>query len=235
MCEEVQDPSRQVPKAIVGTIILNFFAGLLFMIPLVFILPNTTELVALASGQPVPAIIKSAVGNTTGTFLLLLPLCVLALLCGIGCTTAVSRSVWAFARDGGIPWSNHWRQVDKKLNVPFKAMMLGMGVEIALGLIYFGSTTAFNAFSGVGVITLTVSYACPIAVSFMGGRKQIQHGNFNLGKLGVICNVIALGKCRYFFTILRLKVLILYLSQPGAYLLYPCFACLLTFLSRRKQ
>ena len=196
MCEEVQDPSRQVPKAIVGTIILNFFAGLLFMIPLIFILPDITELVDLASGQPVPTIVKSAVGNSTGAFLLLLPLCVLALLCGIGCTTAVSRSIWAFARDGGIPWSNLWRVVDKKMNVPFNAMMLGMVIEIALGLIYFGSTTAFNAFSGVGVITLTASYACPIAVSFMGGRKQIQNGNYNLGKLGAFCNVIALGKCQ---------------------------------------
>jgi amino acid transporter len=204
MCEEVQDPSRQVPKAIVGTIILNFFAGLLFMIPLIFVLPDITGLVDLASGQPVPTIIKSAVGNSTGAFLLLLPLCVLALLCGIGCTTAVSRSVWAFARDGGIPWSSLWRVVDKKMNVPFNAMMLGMVVEIALGLIYFGSTTAFNAFSGVGVITLTVSYACPIAVSFMGGRKQIQNGNYDLGKLGAFCNVIALGKSQLFFSLVVL-------------------------------
>ncbi|KAJ6119553.1 hypothetical protein N7523_003833 [Penicillium sp. IBT 18751x] len=193
MCEEVQDPSRQVPKAIVGTIILNFFAGLLFMVPLIFVLPDISELVDLASGQPVPTIVMSAIGNSTGAFLLLLPLCVLALLCGIGCTTAVSRSLWAFARDGGIPWSNLWRVVDKRMNVPFNAMMLGMVIEIALGLIYFGSTTAFNAFSGVGVITLTASYACPIAVSFIGGRKQIKNGNFNLGRLGAFCNVIALA------------------------------------------
>lgn len=194
MCEEVQQPSRQVPKAIVGTIIMNTLAGLLFLIPLVFVLPNTKELIALQSGQPVPSIMKSAIGNSTGAFLLLLPLMVLALLCGIGCTTAVSRSIWAFARDGGIPWSKHWRLVNKTLDVPFNAMMLGMAVEIALGLIYFGSTTAFNAFSGVGVITLTVSYACPIAVSFLGGRKHIKNGDFNLGRLGYFCNIIALGE-----------------------------------------
>ena len=72
-------------------------------------------------------------------------------------------------------------------------MMLGMAVEIALGLIYFGSSTAFSAFSGVGVITLTVSYACPIAVSFIGGRRQIKNGQFDLGGLGVFCNIVALG------------------------------------------
>lgn len=194
MCEEVQEPSKQVPKAIVGTVNLNTLAGLVFLIPIVFVLPNTKELIDIASGQPMPSIMKSAIGNSVGAFLLLVPLAVLAILCGIGCTTAVSRSVFAFARDGGIPYSQEWRKVDKTLSIPFNAMMLGMAVEIALGLIYFGSSTAFNAFSGVGVITLTVSYACPIAVSFLGGRRQIKNGQFDLGRLGVFCNVVALGE-----------------------------------------
>jgi amino acid transporter len=77
MCEEVQHPSKQVPKAIVGTVILNSLAGFLFLIPLVFVLPDSQELIALVSGQPVPTIMKSAVGNSTGAFLLLLPLIVL--------------------------------------------------------------------------------------------------------------------------------------------------------------
>jgi hypothetical protein len=59
-------------------------------------------------------------------------------------------------------------------------------------LIYFGSTAAFNAFSGVGVICLTLSYACPIAVSVLGGRKLIAGGSFNFGVGGLICNIIAL-------------------------------------------
>lgn len=197
MCEEVKEPSRQVPKAIIGTVIFNTIAGLIFLIPIVFVLPDPATLVALASGQPVPTIIKSAVGNEVGSFLLLLVLAVLALLCGIGCTTAVSRSVWAFARDGGIPYSKKWKKVNKSLDVPVNAMMLGMVVEIALGLIYFGSSTAFSAFSGVGVITLTVSYACPVAVSCLEGRTQVKKGNFYLGKLGLFCNVITLGKFHF--------------------------------------
>lgn len=91
MCEEVQQPSTQVPKAIVGTVILNTLAGLLFLIPLVFVLPDVLELIALPSGQPIPTIIKLAVGNSGGAFALLIPLLVLAIFCGIGCTTAASR------------------------------------------------------------------------------------------------------------------------------------------------
>lgn len=177
-----------------GTIILNFFAGLVLLIPLVFVLPDQAELAALLSGQPVPTILKSAVGSAGGAFGLLIPLLVLGLFCGIGCTTAASRCTWAFARDGAIPGSRWWRTVNPKLDVPLNAMMLSMVVQLLLGIIYFGSSAAFNAFSGVGVICLTLSYACPIAVSLAGGRKHIAEGNFNLGVFGLVCNVVALCK-----------------------------------------
>lgn len=193
MCEEVRQPAIQVPKAMVGTICINLFAGLVFLIPVVFVMPDLAYLANLASGQPVPAIFASAIGNSVGAFLLLLPLLILGLICGIGCVTATSRCTWAFARDGAIPGSQWWRTVNKKLDVPLNAMTLGMIIELLFGLIYFGSTAAYNAFSGVGVILLTLSYACPIAVSLvLRKREDIKHGNFDLGALGVFCNIVAL-------------------------------------------
>ncbi|KAL3496398.1 amino acid/polyamine transporter I [Aspergillus germanicus] len=194
MCEEVRQPAVQVPKAMVGTIVINLIAGLVFLIPVCFVMHDLPGLAALASGQPVPAIFKDAIGNQVGTFLLLLPLLILGFICGIGCVTATSRCTWAFARDGAIPGSQWWRTVNKKLDVPLNAMMLGMVVELLFGLIYFGSTAAYNAFSGVGVILLTLSYACPIAVSLiLRGREDIRHGSFDLGMLGTFCNIVALA------------------------------------------
>lgn len=193
MCEEVKEPSIQVPKAMVATIFINTFAGLLFLIPICFVLPDIQMLINLASGQPVPPILKSAVGSSGGAIGLLIPLMVLAILCGIGCTTAASRCTWAFARDGAIPGSKLWMQVNKSLDVPLNAMMLSMAIQLLLGLIYFGSSAAFNAFSGVGVICLTASYATPIAISLFTGRKQVRTGRFYLGPLGIFCNVVAIG------------------------------------------
>ncbi|EPS41465.1 hypothetical protein H072_4615 [Dactylellina haptotyla CBS 200.50] len=193
MCEEVRQPSTQVPKAMVGTIVLNTICGLIFLIPLVFVIPDLSMLAALASGQPLPTIVLSAIGSPGGTIGLLIPLMVLAILCGVGCTTASSRATWAFARDGAIPGSQWWKVVNTKLDVPLNAMMLCMVVEILLALIYFGSTAAFNAFSGAGVIFLTVSYAVPIAVNLFGGRKHLAAGVYDFGIFGVACNVIALA------------------------------------------
>lgn len=195
MCEEVQQPSIQVPKAMVGTVILNTFAGLLFLIPLVFVLPDIQMLINLDSGQPVPAILKDAIGSPGGAIALLIPLIVLAIICGIGCTTATSRCTWAFARDGAIPGSKWWMKVNRRLDVPLNAMMLSMAIQLILGLIYFGSSAAFNAFSGVGVICLTAAYATPIAISLFDGRKKIRKGRFYLGPIGYFCNIVALGAC----------------------------------------
>ncbi|KAF5246282.1 hypothetical protein FAUST_1399 [Fusarium austroamericanum] len=196
MCEEVQNPSIQVPRAMVATVLINTVAGLLFLVPLMFVLPDLQQVLAVASGQPVPMIIKSAVGSAGGAFGLLIPLCVLLIICGIGCTTATSRCVFAFARDGAIPGAKWWTKINRPLgNVPFNAMMLSMVVQLALGLIYFGNATAFNAFSGVGVICLTIAYTVPIAMSLWNGRKQVKEGNFYLGYLGLAANIIAIGWC----------------------------------------
>ncbi|KAE8151351.1 amino acid/polyamine transporter I [Aspergillus avenaceus] len=195
MCEEVRQPAIQVPKAIVGGVLLNFIAGLFMLIPIAFVLPDTGMLANLASGQPVPPIFKSATGSSAGAFCLLIPLLMLGIICGVGCVTAASRSVWAFARDGAIPGSKWFKQVNRRLdNIPLNAMLLGMVVELLLGLIYFGSTAAFNAFSGVGVMFLTLSYACPIAASLiLRQRQDIKHCSFNLGPLGLFCNIVCLA------------------------------------------
>ncbi|KAF2157317.1 amino acid transporter [Myriangium duriaei CBS 260.36] len=192
MAEEVKDPARQIPVAMLGTIILNTIIGLVFLIPLMFVLPADVASLIL-NAQPVPVIVSNAVGNQTGSFLLLLPLMVLAVICGIGCTTAASRCIWSFARDGAVPGFQLWSQVNRKLDVPLNAMMLSMVVQILLGAIYFGSYAAYNAFSGVGVISLTLSYGMPIIISLLEGRTHVKSGRFYLGKLGFFCNIVAVA------------------------------------------
>lgn len=196
MCEEVRVPATQVPKAMVGTIILNMICGFIFLVPLCFVLPPIEDLIILL--QPFPAILSYAVGNQGGAFALAIPIMVLGLMCGIGCTTASSRCCWAFARDGAIPGFQLWKKVNTKLDVPLNAMLLLMTCEILLGLIYFGSTAAFNGFSGAGVIFLTIAYVMPIVCSVIGGRKALAAGEYDFGVFGLFCNIVAIGEFEHF-------------------------------------
>lgn len=192
MCEEVRKPATQVPKAMVATVVLNMICGFIFLVPLMFVLPDIATVIA--TGQPLPAILSSAIGNQGGAFALTVPILVLGILCGTSCTTAASRCTWAFSRDGAIPGSRWWRVVNKKLDVPLNAMMLSMVIQIALGCIYFGSLAAFNAFIGSAVIFLTLAYTSPVVVSLLGGRKSLKLGAYDFGVFGMFCNIVTIGE-----------------------------------------
>lgn len=118
---------------------------------------------------------------------------VITLFCSISITVAASRCTWAFARDNAIPGSRLWSRVDKRLGVPVWALGLLTVVQMLLGLVNIGSTSAFTAFISVGVQALALSYALPIAISLFSGRKGVNRARWTMGPtIGRIVNGIAL-------------------------------------------
>ena len=75
--------------------------------------------------------------------------------------------------------------------MPVNANALTLGVQLALGLIFLGSTAAFNAFVGVAVICLGASYAMPVAASLANGRRDVADAPFSLGRWGYAINTFA--------------------------------------------
>jgi amino acid transporter len=52
--------------------------------------------------------------------------------------------------------------VHKKLDVPLEALCVTFGVVVIFGLVFLGSTSAFNAIVSASVVALGVSYGIPI-------------------------------------------------------------------------
>ena len=131
------------------------------------------------------------------------------MFCAISICCAASRATWSFARDKAIPLHRVWSKVNHSLgDVPLNANLLVLVIQLLLGLIYIGSMAAFNAFVGVAVMCLGASYAMPIAISLMNGRKDMADAPFSLGRWGVcdqfICGIMdsiwnraVLDACRY--------------------------------------
>jgi hypothetical protein len=83
--------------------------------------------------------------------------------------------------------------VNPRLGVPVNALGLVTIVQMLLGLINLGSTSAFTAFVSVGVQALALAYAIPIAISLLNKRDQVLKAKWNLGRVvGPIVNVVAL-------------------------------------------
>lgn len=161
MCEEVTHPEREVPKAIVLSVAAAGLTGIIYLIPILFVLPDVETLLGVANSQPIGLLFKTVTGSAGGGFGLLFLILGILFFAGTGALTAASRCTYAFARDGAIPGSRWWRRVVKLPGaeaIPLPALLLSFVVDCLLGLIYFGSTAAFNSFTGVATLSLNASY-----------------------------------------------------------------------------
>ncbi|CAN8101588.1 unnamed protein product [Discula destructiva] len=193
MAEECDDPTTKLPKALSLCVPVGGIAGLFFIIPICATLPPLEDILAGPIAQVLPYIFGVVMGSPGGGLGLTFLVLVITLFCSISITVAASRCTWAFARDKAIPVSRLWSQVDSCHGTPIWALVLTTAVQMLLGLINLGSSSAFLAFVSVGVISLAVSYGIPIAISIVHWRKDVNDARWTMGKsLGWVVNVIAL-------------------------------------------
>jgi len=108
------------------------------------------------------------------------------------------------------------RRVHPTLGVPVYAYLFNDLIIIVILCIYLGSTAAFYALIGSGLILQQLSFAIPIVVLMFRRRSPTflpNKGHFNWGVFGWVFNIITVG-----WTLLALVVydLPLYLPVTGA-------------------
>lgn len=193
MAEECDSPSTKVPTAISLCVPVGGIAGLFFILPICFTLPPLDDIIENAvAGQALPYIFLQVMGSPGGGLGLMFLVLAITVFCSISITVAASRCTWAFARDDALPLSRLWARVDDRLGVPVWSLVLTTVIQMLLGLINLGSSTAFNAFVSVGVMSLAISYAIPILVSLWDRRVQVSKARWNCGKFGLAINLLAL-------------------------------------------
>ncbi|KAM0129362.1 hypothetical protein ACHAP3_007867 [Botrytis cinerea] len=194
MAEEVSNPTIKVPKAIALCVPIGGIAGLFFIIPICVTMPPLADVIGAPNGQAIPYIFNRVMGSPGGGLGLTFLVLGITMFCSISITTAASRCTWAFARDEAIPGSKIFSVVNKSLGVPVNALIFVTIVQMLLGLINLGSSSAFTAFVSVGVIALSISYAIPIGLSLLWNRRrEVSHARWNCGHMvGATVNVVAL-------------------------------------------
>jgi amino acid transporter len=194
MAEEVADPAVKVPRAMSLCVPVGGIAGLFFIIPICATMPDLADILTAPSAQALPYIFHIVMGTPGGGLGLTFLVHGVTKFCSISITVAASRCTWAFARDEAIPGAKLFAIVDPKLSIPVWSLALVTLVQMLLGLINLGSTSAFTAFVSVGVIALAVSYAIPIGISLLWNKRhEVSQARWNCGSLiGTTVNVISL-------------------------------------------
>lgn len=142
---------------------------------------------------PTAEIYRQATGSNAGAVGLISVLFLATFPTLIGTLTTGGRMWWSLARDNATPFAGFFAKVHPKLNSPTRATVAVSSMVTCLGLIYLGSSTAFQALISSYIVLSTLSYFGAILPHVLTGRKHIVPGPFYMGRLpGMVVNVVSL-------------------------------------------
>lgn len=174
MAEEVSNPALNIPRAILGAMVINGAVGFIMMITTLYCLGDIKTVLGTATGYPFIQIFKDSVKSTAGATVMSAVVLCLTWVCATGILTTASRMTWSFARDNGLPGSRWLSKVNPRTKIPVVAVLTVSVISALLTLIYIGSYTAF-----ADVISLTItgfygSYFLPASLLlYRRFKKQI--------------------------------------------------------------
>ncbi|CAI7600804.1 unnamed protein product [Penicillium crustosum] len=168
MTEEMTHASRDAPKAIILSVIMGGVTGLLFLLTLCFCMGDIEATANSSTGVPVIQIFYDSTQSKVGTCILASMITVIIMVTSISLVAEGSRSVYAFARDHGLPFSGLWSEVDPKKKIPLYAIFLTVAVQLSLNAIYFGTETGFETVISIATTGFYVSYSLVLLARLLG-------------------------------------------------------------------
>jgi amino acid transporter len=191
--EETVDPRRRVPWGMVNAVVVSALAGYLLLFALTVAIRSVPAALGAtdAGGNKIPAVIailRQGLGPSAGAATSLLAAMAMW-FCGLSTLTSTSRTIYAFARDEGLPISSLWRRVDARHFTPAPAIWLAVGAALLIA-VYGGAYSVVTSMSTVG---LYVAYIIPVFLGWRARKANVwtQRGPWHLGSYSNIVNLAA--------------------------------------------
>ena len=182
IAEEVKDPSRNVPRAMIGSLLFVATVVSFSGMALLLAVPHLEQAIAGASTDPVVDTLLYHFGPALYRFFLVL-FVIGFLACLLGVQTSVSRVLWAFAREGELPAARMLSRLSGHDRLPARAV----AVSGALAATIF--TLAFTNLYTVLVDFTTAGFYIAFGFPVVAAAWSVLRGTwkptpFRLGKLG---------------------------------------------------
>jgi amino acid transporter len=174
--EETINAARTVPRGIVRAVVVSGVFGWLMLCAIVLAIPNMDTAASKGGGaffwiveQVLPR--PLALGLYAG-------ICIAQYLCGLATVTSASRMMYAFARDGGLPFSDRLKAVSPKFRTPVTAIWTS--ALLCIGFTIY--TKVYSTITAACIIFLYISYVMPTIVGiYAHGRTWTKMGPWSLG------------------------------------------------------
>ena len=189
--EETVNARDTVHKGMLHSVFWSVVFGFVLIVAMIMAIPDLNA--AAATGWSsfnnlfIAAILPSFIGK-----LMLIGVIISNFLCALAAVTSTSRMIYAFARDGGLPFSGLLSSVSPAYRTPVPAIWFSAIMAVVLTAI----TTPLNAFAALSTgcaMYLYISYAMPIIAGFFAeGKTWTTFGSFRLGGLSKVFGVIVM-------------------------------------------
>jgi amino acid transporter len=190
--EETRDAQRSVPKGMITSVFWSGLFGWVLVVAILLAMPSVDEGASKgwsvfaytldASGMPGWLKDAIAIGIVLSNY-----------LCALAGMTSLSRMIYAFSRDGGIPGvSKYLRRVSPKYRTPGTAIFVGAALCFVLGWVCGQDANAYIILASGCAVFLYVSYIMPIGAGVLAeGKSWTKKGPFNLGGASKLVGVLA--------------------------------------------
>ncbi|CAF3487519.1 unnamed protein product [Rotaria socialis] len=189
LAEETRDAGRAAPRGIFGTCICSAIVGLLYLLALLFSIPDigvflNSNSEENASTNFIIATYQLAAPGR-GAIALTILLILNVYFAGMSSFTVATRIGFAMARDGVFPFSHYLRWIYNGTKTPLANVIFIFCIDSMLLLLQLLSTTAFSAIIAIATLGYQISYLIPIFFRFTSARKTFPLGEFNLGRFSL--------------------------------------------------
>ena len=192
VAEEVDDPTRRIPTAMMLTILIGGVSGLLSYIGYVLAAPDLQAIVDGEDPDPIPAILESALG-TAGSKVFLCVAVMAFISCVLSLQAAGSRLIYASARDRMLPMSGWLSRMSERHAVPTNALLVACVVPILICLYVYAVPDQLPRITAFAVLGIYIAFQAVVLAALRQRLKGWRPaGNWNLGRYGFAVNVLAL-------------------------------------------
>ncbi|CAE6457090.1 unnamed protein product [Rhizoctonia solani] len=207
--EEASNAAVAVPWSIVGAIGISGILGTAMNIAIAFCMGTDIESILNNDiGQPLAAIFFNSFGEkaTLGIWSV-----VVVTQWGMGSSIVLSasRQVFAFSRDGAMPFSNLLYRMNDYTETPVNTVWFSVFIAALLGLLAFAGDVTIMAVFSIAVIGLYIAYIIPIGARFVFNEGNFKPGPFTLGSFGLPIAAIAIAFMSF------ITIVLLFPSTPA--------------------
>lgn len=189
IAEEVKDPSRKVPRAMIMTLGVGAVATVILTLGLILAVPDFGAVISGQSADPLGDVLAASLG-TVGSKFALTMIVIGFVSCTLAIQAAATRLVYSYARDGVIVGHKALSKLHPTFHMPPAATAVTAIIPAGLAFLPSATVTRVITFSVVGIY---VGFQSVVLASIIGRTKGWKpNGSFRLGRWGWPVNIAGL-------------------------------------------